>query len=422
MRETLIRKATALGNGARDLRMWPAARAMYGLALSVDPSLAHIWAQYAHALKKTGRIGPSEDAYRRSLALLPDSADTHLQLGHLLFRKGRLAEAEAAYVTADGLDPKLEGVFGSLQRVRQAMRHAALARRSQDTPDEQRRYQIGNAFFGTMGLCNASCASCPTGKVLTHHVPRTPMRLTLFERIIREIALEGYRISGQISFGLFGDALLDPFVVERARLLRTYLPDAYLSINTNAAAYNPAKHRDLVRYASTIAVHVESLNPETYAKLMAPLRLNRVLPKVHAILQDFPGVVRVSAPSSKLNIDELPEMKRYFGELGACIVHGDPFSSRCADDRTVFEALAISPSKHWCTKIALDQLVVDCDGEVLLCCNDFERREPVGNLAHDSLSEVLGGPRRAQLEALFESEQLGSLKTCAACYVGHGGC
>jgi cytochrome c-type biogenesis protein CcmH/NrfG len=156
MRETLIRKATALGDVARDIRMWPAARAMYGLALSCDPSLAHIWVQYGRALKKTGRIGPSEDAYRRSLALLPDFADTHLQLGHLLFRQGKLAEAEAAYVTADRLDPKLDGVFGSLQRVRQAMREAALAQRSQDSPEEQRRYQIGKP-----SLAPWACATPP---------------------------------------------------------------------------------------------------------------------------------------------------------------------------------------------------------------------------------------------------------------------
>ena len=45
------------------------------------------------------------------------------------------------------------------------------------------------------------------------------MPLDLFEKVVREIALDGYRI-GNITFGVYGDALLDPEVVERAKLLR----------------------------------------------------------------------------------------------------------------------------------------------------------------------------------------------------------
>ena len=78
-------------------------------------------------------------------------------------------------------------------------------------------------------------------------------------------------------------------MVERVRLLRTYFPRDYLAICTNGAVYNRARHAELAKYASVMTLHVDSLDPEVYAKLMSPLRLPRVLPKIQQIIEDFPN-------------------------------------------------------------------------------------------------------------------------------------
>ena len=102
----------------------------------------------------------------------------------------------------------------------------------------------GQVILGTTGTCNASCVHCPTGKAVTSHVPRGDMPMELFNKIIDGIADLGITV-GAIGFGLFGDALLDPLVVERARHLRSRLPLVPLWINTNGAAFSRAKHSSL---------------------------------------------------------------------------------------------------------------------------------------------------------------------------------
>jgi radical SAM protein with 4Fe4S-binding SPASM domain len=190
-------------------------------------------------------------------------------------------------------------------------------------------------------------------------------------------------------------------------------------VNSNAAAYTRAKHKALVETASVIAIHVESLIPEVYDSLMAPLHFENVIQKIEQILDDFPGKVRVSVPVSQHNVEEFPNICRYFIERGAQTVNADPFISRCAEDRTLFERLAIAPVKHWCEKDAMDQLVVDCDGVVLLCCNDFERREPIGDLSKETLSEMLQNERHQRMERLFDERRLCELPTCNACYMSY---
>ncbi|MHB8530040.1 MAG: hypothetical protein ACYC8V_11095 [Caulobacteraceae bacterium] len=170
-----------------------------------------------------------------------------------------------------------------------------------DVPDH-----LGQVILGTTGTCNASCVHCPTGKAETAHVPRGPMPIELFKKIIDGIADLGIQVDGAIGFGLFGDGLVDPLVVQRSQYLRTKLPSVSLWVNTNGAAFNTERHLPLNEFITVLSLHCESLIPETYNYLMQPLRAERVFPKYEQILAAFPNKVNVSVPASRKNVDELP--------------------------------------------------------------------------------------------------------------------
>ena len=88
----------------------------------------------------------------------------------------------------------------------------------------------------------------------------------LFRDIIGQIADCGWKISGNHSLGLFEDALLDEFIVERCEYARRFLPSAPIAVNTNGAAYNRAKHLALREIVTAIALHVESYKPQVYTR------------------------------------------------------------------------------------------------------------------------------------------------------------
>ncbi|HEY4115948.1 MAG TPA: SPASM domain-containing protein [Rhizomicrobium sp.] len=269
--------------------------------------------------------------------------------------------------------------------------------------------------IGTTGLCNASCIHCPTGKLSTENSPRVPMPMPLFTKLIRGIAELHLEVI-QMNFGLFGDGLVDPLVVQRARMVRTLIPETNLSVNTNAAAYNRARHKALYPLISMIALHVESLEPSVYNRLMQPLRAERVFPKIAQILEDFPGKVDVSIPVSRLNLQELPAIRDYFLERGARGVHFDTLASRCAEDASVFRSLALDPKKKKCPPRKAKDLIVDCDGRVLMCCQDFSREEPIGNLAETSLLDTLLSAERKLMIQQFSDKRENERKTCSRCY------
>jgi radical SAM protein with 4Fe4S-binding SPASM domain len=399
--KTLVRN----GDVARDQRRWPDAREAYARALRRKPSLAHIWVQYGHALKESGAPAEAEAAYRRSLALRPDVADTHLQLGRVLVMLARRDEAVEVFARGLELDPKCA-----------AIRREWGALRERDHLENGLPALLRFVIIGSTGLCNASCIHCPTGKAETADAPRVPMPMVLFRQIFESIVELDLPITDQISLGLFGDALVDPFVVERMRFLRALLPETRISLNTNGAAFNPARHAALDALTTVVALHVESLIPETYNDLMRPLRLANVLPKFDQLLHAFPGKVLVSVPISRRNLEELPAIREYFLSRGASAVVFDPLSSRCTEDLDLYRSLAIDPHPIRCSPEVLTDLIIDCDGKVLTCCQDFRRAEPIGDLTRETLREVLTNARRAQMREIFAQGRHTEVSTCARCY------
>ena len=384
--------------------------------------------QYGHACREAGLIVDSLDAYRRSDLLRPNHADTELQIGRSLVMLGRDREALAHLdnaVQLPGSPADAEPELRSLRRRRgleaDVSEAAALARRPaghglrlsrpRDMPQRLRFLNLG-----TTGTCNASRIHCPTGKKETSRVPRAAMPMALFRKIIDGIREHDLAVPDQIALGLFGDGLLDPLVVERAACLRAQLPDVRLSINTNGAAFNPDRHAPLFGLADTIALHRESLREAVYNHLMRPLRLERVLPKIEQILATFPGKVVASIPISRMNRDEARSMREWFLARGVREVAFDGLSSRCAEDRTQFDALALDPKPIRCPPKILDDLIVDRDGEALVCCQDFQRVEGIGNMRDQSFADVLAGARRAAARRLLAEGRHAELATCSRCF------
>ena len=370
-------------------------------ALALGPERAKTARRLGHALRRNGRHEPAIRALELAEQLAPGDADTsfHLGLCHESLDQFDAARAHFARGLARGHPDA------------QAVRHMLAAQpRDRAIPD---RFDF--VILGTTGTCNASCVHCPTNKLQTANAPRAPMPMPLFRKIIDEIAESGMPVARQLAFGLFGDALLDPHVIERARYARERLPDVPISINTNGGAYDSARHAELNETVSIVALHCESLVPETYEYLMRPLKAARVYPKFPTIFADFPGKVQVAAPLSRMNVDERDSLRTYFEGLGANHVDFATLANRCAHDDTLFDQLAFDPQPIRCEPGIVYNLIVDCDGTVVACCNDFARETPIGNMATDSLEEVLADAARLSMREKLAAGEHESISTCSRC-------
>jgi MoaA/NifB/PqqE/SkfB family radical SAM enzyme len=390
---------------ARDAHAWAAARRAYGLSLRLEPIRPLIWVQYGHALKESGTPERALQAYRQATLYDPALADAQFHLGELLRAMGRISEAIPALESAALLDASFTGA-----------RQVSIQYRRQNRPavpglPAQLRY----LNLGTTNVCNASCIHCPTNKASTDHIQRQPMTLELHRKLFLGLYELGLPIH-QIGFGLFGDSLVDPTLVERVKMARNLFPETEIVVNTNGAAFNPRKHQVLRDANVIVSLHCESLDSDTYDDLMQPLRAKRVFPKFQSILDAFPDRVNVSVPVNRRNAGELSLIRDWFMTRGARSVTFDPLVSRCVEDRTLFNSLAIRPGIVQCGPDVLEDFIVDSDGTVLLCCQDFERVEIIGDLKQETVLEALTSARRMAVNDLLAKGEHACMNTCSKCF------
>ncbi|MHB8530039.1 MAG: SPASM domain-containing protein [Caulobacteraceae bacterium] len=61
-------------------------------------------------------------------------------------------------------------------------------------------------------------------------------------------------------------------------------------------------------------------------------------------------------------------------------------------------------------------LVVDSDGQILICCNDFRRAEGIGDLRRQSFAEALTCIQRWSARNMLREKRHSELATCSRCY------
>ena len=251
--------------------------------------------------------------------------------------------------------------------------------------------------MGTTGTCNASCASCPTNKLVREHVPSGIMPLATFKRVIDEIAEGGFVFGkNKLGLGLFAEPLMDPHIVERVEYVRERLLRMRVLLNTNMGPFNERRHAVLAKLVFRFSVHVEALSPALYAELMEPLRAENVFPKIERLLELAPDKVNIAVPISTRNEAEFDALRAYWMGKGARNVCDLALSNRTTDALDYFEkSLGTAPTA--CGESVHDDLVIDWDGTVLACCQDFMRREVLGNINESSITEIYDAEARRQV-------------------------
>ena len=270
-----------------------------------------------------------------------------------------------------------------------------------------------SVIFGTTAVCNANCFHCPTNKAYSKTQAKGFMDMALFERIVDELAEMGF--SGGVVFGLFGDPLSDPLFLERMRIVRRRLPGVVICPSTNAAQYDTDRHGEALSYADDVAIHIEGVTPQVYEASMRPLKLARTAPRAERLIEDRAGKpVHVISPVHRRNLHEMAPLRDLWEGRGA----GPTFFSYLMNrggQAEAFDDVALAPTATGCGLEIVRDLVIDWDGKVLTCCQDFHRRTIIGDLATESVREVLTNAGRRRAADIFNNKRWNTIETCASC-------
>ena len=269
----------------------------------------------------------------------------------------------------------------------------------------------------TKSGCNARCLFCPNsivGSTLDHG----EMEWDLFTRIADEITRHPV---ARISPYLMNEPLMDRKLGEKIRYLAERRhPDTIIKINSNGALLDEDMGEQLIDSGlDRINFSVHGIRKETYEAQMVGLKLEKVLENIDSFLElkKRKGAskprVRVTMVRTRAIEEELPEILAYWKARGVR-VNVRPLENRAMQE---IAATGLNPRKwkpfSFCNRL-FEQAYILFNGDVVLCCVDWERTTILGNLQEHTLEEIWNGELFTEIRRRYLAGDLKGL-LCQKC-------
>lgn len=284
----------------------------------------------------------------------------------------------------------------------------------------------------TQSVCNAECAICPYPSI-RKLIPHGIMEGSLFQKVVSEIAQE--KLFFELLLELQNEPLVDARIFELIKHFKSLAPGKKCAVITNGSLIDNFSIDDIA--CSGIDELVVSLNAHTeatYRQLNQGLDYHKVTKNIESLISDkrIKSKVVVHYVATRQNEGEIRRASFYWRQKGIR-VRCWRLSNRAGglDDFGTYKPSQKDLPATWKLQAFLREYFMNkifnvCpfpffalnilfNGDVLLCCNDWNRDPILGNIKATSLKEIwnsssLNMIRRSLLEGRFRN-----IKPCSTC-------
>jgi len=270
----------------------------------------------------------------------------------------------------------------------------------------------------TSALCNRSCVFCPNGGTTR---PDELMPMELIHKIVAE--LKDLNYAGCVTLYNYNEPLRDKRIHDIIRHIATELPRACISLSSNGDYFKrPADIQKLFDAgARQLTINIYSANDgcgkearENAGVLKALARANLLDSWLTELNVDRDGGLYTHAPRGSRRA----RVERKFGITKGSKKLGQFELQNRAGNIDWFKAGSTEPLQKMCVR-PFRFMVVNWDGGVTLCCNDYHQDVPMGSITAQTLVQVWNSERfNAYRVALLAKDR--DVALCRTCDYGGG--
>lgn len=377
----------------------------------LDSNSSTFYFNQGNTFKEQGNLPAAMESYRKALRIRPDYSDAHNGVGAILQAQGKLDEAVESYRKAQFIEPT--GILAVLVEL--------------------------------TSKCNFHCDFCPSDSLRR---PVGFMSLELAKKIYDEVAEK--KLVPYINLHLMGEPTLHPELPEiltygssvnlktslvtngstlNERSISFFLENLYgeLNVSLQTPTRETYKHRGKTglgweRYIGNIRLlvreYLKRIARKQATKNTLCLRVmyttnSNLLAKIVQTADDANAILRewskfVSGVEQELGLSPFPREKEvnqnemsYLLQQGLKITfwQGESFANSRLSNEFSLEPLK---SSKFCTHPFTDVGIL-WNGDVTLCCFDYDGQLVVGNVRDGSIESVLGGEKAQNLRAAMLS-------------------
>jgi radical SAM protein with 4Fe4S-binding SPASM domain len=262
----------------------------------------------------------------------------------------------------------------------------------------------------TVRACNAKCTMCPSE---TMKRPRGVMSKEVHETILSKVARWGAPISLITHAGL-GEPLLDKMLEERIRREKEVFPNAQVIVYTNGSLLDEARALKLIASGvDVVSFSINGFRKETYEAVMqlprdVTYRNVEVFCRLKEKTASKVGICVSLVKTDMCSAQEIEEYSQYWQTRHVTVVT-PPWISW----GNHFEHSVEKP-QHPCFYI-WKTMMIDNDGTVKLCCEDYDSQYRLGNIMTQEPAEIFNSPNMQRLRSNQLNGDFSSLPMCKNC-------
>jgi radical SAM protein with 4Fe4S-binding SPASM domain len=278
----------------------------------------------------------------------------------------------------------------------------------------------------TINRCNASCRMCPYPNTWAL-MPRDVMEDALYSKIAAECAgaaeLHDFVPMAQ------NEPLLDPKLADRiAEFKAQAQPHQMVELVTNGSALTPQRFEQLSDAGlDLLTISVNANSEATYQKVMGGLKWARLLDLLETLRQKGSAQTNIYLRYvvQRENVHEAGAFarrwRRHFNLMLYDVNNRAGAVSDYAQVATVKHALTrrlrrwLGPRLFKVCPYLFSIMAVMQNGDVLLCGNDWQEREVVGNVRAASLRAIYNSPRMNEVRELMRQGRYDEIAPCRNC-------
>lgn len=274
-----------------------------------------------------------------------------------------------------------------------------------------------NIIIETTNLCNARCIMCPHS---TMKRPKKNMDDTTFNKIISQIKKEGIKPNAFILNG-FGEPLIDSKIFNRIKKIKTNFPYSIIKFYSNLNLANKKIIKSIIfSDLDEINISLNGYNYKNYQKVMG-LNYKKTITNLQYLIKTKKKVnsnlkIRISMTLVKNNENTAKKFIKKWSSLVDSVsvnkVHNYNGSIQNINNKFKinFKKIAFPCRYIW------DTIIINVDGEIGLCCLDYESQYNFGNIKSQSILKSFYSSKFELIRKQHLQLNSKNIKICSQCY------
>ena len=266
-----------------------------------------------------------------------------------------------------------------------------------------------------VNICNFNCCFCPHYKL---ERKMGVMDLSLFKKIIDEVKDWNLRY---LAICGFGDPLLDPNIIKKVEYARKNVrKECKVGFNTNASLLTKEKFTALVKAGlDELRISSYATNPESFRKLHGSNDFEKTRENIMNLkkIRESLGASNLMIGMGLLKPPESTEKKdewyaywnkyfdRFYDETGE--VHNFAGGMN-------YKKVYKNKSRLSCER-PLSCVMILWNGDVSICCADYEGKAIFGNVKEKTIREIIMSPSYQKMLEIHKKRNFELLPVCDNC-------